>query len=117
MRVNRSHLNGHVRPGSSDRLVPKTKKVAMETERYEAEQSERIALARLALRIADREERLGAEPRKTEVVLADAGFSLTEIARLVNRNYDTVKTTVRRARERAHANGGSRRRAAEKAEA
>ncbi len=33
-------------------------------------------------------------------MLADAGLTLAEIAALTGKNYETVKTTVRRARQR-----------------
>jgi DNA-directed RNA polymerase specialized sigma24 family protein len=63
---------------------------------------EQLLAAMVALQMADRDERLtGAEPRRTELVLADAGVGLADIARLTGRPYDTVKTAVRRAREKA----------------
>lgn len=56
--------------------------------------------AMLALQIADRDERLhGADPRRSEVVLADAGLTLTQIASITGRKYEAVKGAVRRARE------------------
>jgi DNA-directed RNA polymerase specialized sigma24 family protein len=56
--------------------------------------------AMLALQIADRDARLAdAEPPRTELVLADQGFGLGEIASLTRRPYEAVKTTVRRARQ------------------
>jgi DNA-directed RNA polymerase specialized sigma24 family protein len=56
----------------------------------------------LAILIAEREDRLAKtdDPRRTEVVLADAGLSLSEIAMLTGRKYESVKTTIRRARDR-----------------
>ncbi len=72
----------------------------------------RVMLGLLAIQIAEREERIGGDvsPRRTEAVLADAGLTLAEIAALTNKNYDTVKTTVRRARQRsAEAAGRGRR--------
>lgn len=39
------------------------------------------------------------ERRKTEVILVDAGLSLAQVSRITGRKYETVKTTVRRARE------------------
>lgn len=55
--------------------------------------------AMLALQIADRDARLaGTEAPRTELVLADLGFGLGEIASLTRRPYEGVKTTVRRAR-------------------
>jgi DNA-directed RNA polymerase specialized sigma24 family protein len=55
--------------------------------------------ALVALQIADRQERVSDAPaRPVEVVLADAGLGLAEIAALTGRKYETVKTTIRRAR-------------------
>lgn len=55
--------------------------------------------ALVALQIADRQERVSDAPaRPVEVVLADAGVGLAEIAALTGRKYETVKTTIRRAR-------------------
>lgn len=60
---------------------------------------EELLLANVVLRIADREERAsGAQSTRTEVLLVDAGLSLTTVARLTGKNYETVKTAVRRAR-------------------
>ena len=68
---------------------------------------EDLLLASVVIGLADREERLtGATPVRSEVLLADAGLSLPTIAQLTGRNYETVKTTVRRARAK-----GSRRKA------
>jgi DNA-directed RNA polymerase specialized sigma24 family protein len=36
-----------------------------------------------------------------EVLLADLGMSIGQIARVTGRNYETVKSTIRRVRERA----------------
>ena len=56
--------------------------------------------AMLALQIADRDARLAsAEPPRSEVVLAETGLALGEIAALTGRPYEAVKATVRRARE------------------
>jgi DNA-directed RNA polymerase specialized sigma24 family protein len=71
--------------------------------------SEVLLKAMLALQVADREERLnGGEPRKTDVVLADAGIELQEIATLTGRKYEAVKATVRRARAAAKSSAGKR---------
>ena len=43
-------------------------------------------------------------------MLADAGLSLGDIAALTGRNYETVKTTVRRARQRTAQPAGRGRR-------
>jgi DNA-directed RNA polymerase specialized sigma24 family protein len=57
----------------------------------------------LAVLAANREDRLNdrAEPRRTEVVLADAGLDYGEIATLTGKNYEAVKAAVRRSREPA----------------
>jgi DNA-directed RNA polymerase specialized sigma24 family protein len=56
----------------------------------------------LALLVADREERLNdkAQPRKTEVVLNDAGLTLGDVAKLTGKNYETVKKNVQNARKK-----------------
>jgi DNA-directed RNA polymerase specialized sigma24 family protein len=55
----------------------------------------------LGLLIAEREERLNEQkdPRKTEIVLADAGLGIGEIAKLMGKKYDAVKQAVRRGRK------------------
>lgn len=56
--------------------------------------------ALVALQIAERQDRSSGEAgRPSELVLADAGVALADIAALTGRKYETVKTTVRRARE------------------
>ena len=63
--------------------------------------ADQAAVASLALQIADRDQALfGADPKRTEVVLAEVGLSIKDIARLTGRNYDTVKTAIRRARKK-----------------
>ena len=54
----------------------------------------------LVLLVDEREARIATDggARKTEVLLAEAGFSIGEIASLLGKNYETVKTTLRRAR-------------------
>lgn len=71
-----------------------------------------VMLGQLAIQIAEREERINGDgsPRRTEVVLADAGLTLAEIAALTGKSYDTVKTTVRRARQRTAQPAGRGRR-------
>lgn len=65
--------------------------------------------ALLALLVADREERLagdGAEPKKTEMVLASVGLTAIEIAPLVGKSTDAVTKTIQRARQpRSRARG------------
>jgi DNA-directed RNA polymerase specialized sigma24 family protein len=63
--------------------------------------------AMLALMVADREDRLavghngrGGEPRKTEVILADAGLTSSEIAPLVGKKLPAVKKTIQRGRSK-----------------
>lgn len=56
--------------------------------------------ALVALQVAERQDRSSGEPaRPSELVLADAGVGLADIAALTGRKYESVKTTVRRARE------------------
>lgn len=55
----------------------------------------------VALLAADRDERIRVldEPRKPELILADAGWSIADIAAVLGKSRDTVKSTVRRARQ------------------
>jgi DNA-directed RNA polymerase specialized sigma24 family protein len=56
----------------------------------------------LALLVAQRQERNGtngAEPRKTEMILASAGLNATEIAPLVGKKYDAVVKAIQRGRQ------------------
>lgn len=64
----------------------------------------------LALLVAEREERLGrGDPPATDVLLADAGLGYGAISRLTGREYQAVKSAVRRGREaRASKNGMAR---------
>lgn len=58
---------------------------------------QRVALGVLALLIADRDERIeGAPPRRSDHVLADAGFNASEIAALTGRNPEAVRSSLRR---------------------
>lgn len=51
----------------------------------------------LALLAADRDERAEDLPtRRSELVLADAGFTAQEVAKLTGRNYEAVRSTLRR---------------------
>jgi DNA-directed RNA polymerase specialized sigma24 family protein len=53
----------------------------------------------LAILVADREERInGATTRRTELVLADAGLSIGEVAKLTGKNYQAVQKAVVRAK-------------------
>jgi DNA-directed RNA polymerase specialized sigma24 family protein len=54
----------------------------------------------LALLVAEREERLGDDtaPRKTEVVLANAGLTANEIAPLIGKNIAAVRKAIQRGR-------------------
>lgn len=57
----------------------------------------RVMLGVLALLAADRDERVeGSLPRRSEVVLADAGFSAREIATFTGRDYEAVRSSLRR---------------------
>ena len=57
----------------------------------------RIVLGVLALLAADRDERAeDLPPRRSELVLADAGFTAQEIAKLTGRNYEAVRSSLRR---------------------
>lgn len=78
-------------------MPPKTKKV--KKVQLALEQDKALA-GMLSLLVAEREERLNdkKEPRKTEVILADAGLAIGEIAQLMGKNYDAVKQAVRRGR-------------------
>lgn len=55
----------------------------------------------LGLLVAEREERLSdkKDPRKTEVILADAGLAIGDIAKLMGKKYDAVKMAIRRGRD------------------
>lgn len=54
----------------------------------------------LALLAADRDERVeGTTPRRTEIILDDAGFSAREIAQLTGKEYEAVRSSIRRAKK------------------
>jgi DNA-directed RNA polymerase specialized sigma24 family protein len=63
---------------------------------------ESVMRAVLALLADEREARIANDKgaRKTEVLLADAGFSIGDIASLLGKKYETVKTTLRRDRSK-----------------
>jgi hypothetical protein len=59
---------------------------------------EQVLLGILALLAAERDERVGGVmPRPTELILTDAGFSPREIAQLTGKEYEAVRSSVRRA--------------------
>jgi hypothetical protein len=61
-----------------------------------------VQYAHLALYVHDRDVRFfDAVPRRSELVLADSGLSIGAIATLTGKKYETVKTTLRRARASA----------------
>jgi DNA-directed RNA polymerase specialized sigma24 family protein len=63
---------------------------------------ERVLLGILALLAAERDERVeGVTPRRTELILTDAGFSAREIAQLTGKEYEAVRSSVRRTAEAA----------------
>lgn len=69
----------------------------MADERTQPAGAERILIGILALLAADRDERVeGSTPRRTELILADAGFSPREIAQLLGKEHEAVRSTVRR---------------------
>ena len=65
---------------------------------------EQVMAGVLALLAADREDRLrsdGAEPRRTEVVLADAGLTAAQIGRVLGKKPNSVTKTITRAKGKA----------------
>lgn len=66
----------------------------------------RIMLGCLALLAADRDERVeDLPPRRSELVLADAGFTAQEIGKLTGRNYEAVRSSLRRRAQTKAPNG------------
>jgi len=66
-------------------------------ERPTSADSVRVTRAILVLLAADRDERVDVSPpRKSELVLADAGFSAREISTMIGRNYEAVRSALRR---------------------
>lgn len=60
---------------------------------------ERLLTAVVALMASDRDSQsTGQDPRRTELVLADVGLTVTEIAEMTGRNYEAVKSSIRRAK-------------------
>jgi DNA-directed RNA polymerase specialized sigma24 family protein len=58
----------------------------------------KILIGILALLAADRNERIEDKPpRRTEIVLAEAGLTPQEIANVVGGNPEAVRSTIRRA--------------------
>ena len=71
---------------------------------------DRVLLGMLALLAAERDERVeGVTPRRTELILTDAGFSAREIAQLTGKDYEAVRSSVRRASEAAKKTAGKKR--------
>jgi hypothetical protein len=65
----------------------------------------RVMLGVLALLAADRDEHIDeSPPRRSELVLADAGFSAREIAKLTGWEHEAVRSSLRR-RVQAKAKG------------
>lgn len=66
--------------------------------RSDSPDSAQVLLGILALLAADRDERVeGATPRRTELILEEAGFSAREISQITGKNYESVRSTLRRA--------------------
>jgi len=64
--------------------------------------TDRLLSGVLAMLVAERDDRLkDNEPRPSEVILADAGFTVAEIAALTGRKYETVKSALRRSKPAA----------------
>jgi DNA-directed RNA polymerase specialized sigma24 family protein len=63
---------------------------------------EAALLGILALLADEREERIAndRDARRTEVILHEAGLSIGEVAALLDKNYETVKSAIRRGRGR-----------------
>jgi DNA-directed RNA polymerase specialized sigma24 family protein len=72
------------------------------TESSEPTRQERLLAGLVALLAAERDERLDhrIDERRSEVLLADAGLSISEIADVLGRSPEAVKSTVRRHRAR-----------------
>lgn len=69
----------------------------MAEERPQPIGADQILLGILALLAADRDERVGeSTPRRTELILADAGFSPRVIAQLLGKEHEAVRSTLRR---------------------
>lgn len=49
--------------------------------------------------VADRDDKLTeGEPKRSELILAEAGFSIGEISALTGRKYEAVKSALRRSK-------------------
>ncbi len=69
--------------------------------------TEQLLLGILSLLAADRDERVdGAPARRTELVLADTGFSAREIAHLTGKQYEAVRSSLRRSQMSAKSLAG-----------
>ena len=74
---------------------------------------EQVMAGILAMLIAEREDRLAAlggngskDPKRTELILSDAGLSIQQIAGLLGKKSNTVAKTLSRVRDR-DTNGGA----------
>lgn len=68
--------------------------------------SEKALLGILALLAADRDERVEkSTPRRTELILQDAGFSAREIAQLTGKDYEAVHSSLRRSNSKPKKGG------------
>lgn len=71
---------------------------------------EQLMAGVLAMLVADREDRLAArdgrsiESRRTELILAGAGFTYQQIGALLDKKPDTVKKAISRARSKSTQN-------------
>lgn len=68
--------------------------------------SEKALLGILALLAADQDERVEkSTPRRTELILQDAGFSAREIAQLTGKDYEAVRSSLRRSKSKSKKGG------------
>lgn len=64
----------------------------------------------LAVLVAERDERISpaVNPRKTEVILADAGLAIGDIALLTGKKYNAVQMAISRAKSGTSSSGRKR---------
>lgn len=68
----------------------------------------RVMLGLVALLAADRDERVeDIPPRRSELVLADAGFTVREVATLTSRKCEAVRSSLRRRAPKASSGKGT----------